>query len=173
MSSSFVVSLGIVTGLIFAARILSPALPLRRYGRPLNVSSAVLTILGVAGLTFHCTAMFFRSLVASLPGTSGAIDEINAMGTASRTWFATSAVLVIVGLRGQYSGAVAALLLALAAVGITMYDGGSLSVHLATIFVTAVVMAGLLSILVLPPWRQANANSLLSPRTGRSPSARS
>jgi hypothetical protein len=150
MSSRFVVTLGIVVVLILAPRFLTPVLPLRRFGRPMHLRDALLTGLGIAGLTFHCAAMFFRSLVATVSGTSWAIDEVNTMGTGSKVWFATFAGLAIVGLRRQHSIAIAILSSALAAVGITMYDGDSLSVHLSTIFVTVVVLAAIASALVLP-----------------------
>jgi hypothetical protein len=48
---------------------------------------------------------------------------------------------------------VAVVLLALTAVGVTMYDSGPLDVHLAAIFVSIVILAGVASTLVVPPWR--------------------
>lgn len=152
MSAPYVVSLAVAVGLVFGSRFVVPVLPSRRHARPITVVDAVLTAVGLAGLTFHCSAMFFSSLVAALPGTSSAIDQINALGTPSKIGYVLPALLVVIGLRRQHPLAVAAVGIALAAVGITMYDGGSLSAHLAAIFVAIVVIAGVVSTLVLPPW---------------------
>lgn len=40
-----------------------------------------------------------------------------------------------------------------------MYDGGSLQVHLTAIFVSVVVLAGVVAILVLPPWQRSPAGT--------------
>jgi hypothetical protein len=150
MSASFVVSLGIAVALVLASRFLFSALPSRRLGRPLTVLDALLLGVGLAGLSFHCGSMFFRSVVAAVPGTAGAINAINAFGTASKVGYAVPAALVVLGFRRQHPAAVAVVAAALTAVGITMYDGGSLPVHLTSIFIAVVVIAGVVSMLALP-----------------------
>jgi hypothetical protein len=67
-------------------------------------------------------------------------------------WYAVPAALVVLGLRRQHPAALTAVSLALTAVGITMYDGGSLPTHLTAIFVSVVILASVASTLLLPPW---------------------
>jgi hypothetical protein len=159
VSTSFVLSLFIVVALVLGARFLISALPSRRHARPITVTDALLAAVGVAGLALHCGSMFFRAVVDALPGTGAAISEINSLGTASIVWYAVPALLVVLGLRRQHPAALAAVALALSAVGVTMYDAGSLSTHLTAIFVSVVVLAAVASTLVLPPWRSRPALS--------------
>lgn len=93
--------------------------------------------------------MFFRSTFTRLPSSATAIHQINAMGGASKIWFTIPAVLVLIGLRHQFPIAVLAVTLALVAVGITMYDAGPLNIHLAAVFIAAVVLATVMSVLVI------------------------
>lgn len=150
MSGPFVVSLSIVVGLVMGSRFVFSALPSPRHARPVTVLDALLLGIGLAGLTFHCGSMFFRSIVETLPGTTKAINEINALGAASKIGYAVPATFVVLGFRHQHPAAVAVVAAALAAVGITMYDGGSLSVHLTAIFTAVVVISGVVSMLALP-----------------------
>lgn len=124
----------------------------------MTLTDAVLSGAGFLGLVFHCAVMFSQSFADALSGASAAVGQINAMGTASIIWYAVPAALVLLGLRRQHPITLAAVLLALAAVAVTMYDGGSLQVHLSAIFVLVVVLAGI-TVLALPPSRQARAVS--------------
>lgn len=151
MSTGFLVSLAAVVAVLFATRFLFSALPLQSIAVPVTITDAVLTGAGVLGLTFHCGAMFSRSLVDWLPGTGSAIREIGALGTASIIWYVVPALLVLLGLRRQHRVALASAALALAAVGITMYDSGSLTAHLTTIFITVVILSAVVTALMLPP----------------------
>ena len=121
----------------------------------MTVSDAVLFTVGVAGLATHCGAMFFRSTVHGLPGGNQVIRTVDPMGTPSILWFAVAAGLVMVGLRRQHVAALIAAGASLATVGYTMYDGGRLSTHLTAIFVAVVILAAILALLVIPPWRHA------------------
>lgn len=112
---------------------------------------ALLGGVGLAGLAFHCGAMFFRRTVALLPGSVAVIGDIRALGTLSILWYVVPALLVVMALRSQHPAAVAVVVLALTAVAVTMYDGGSLQVHLAAIFTSVLVMAIVVAALVLPP----------------------
>lgn len=154
MSAAFVVSVAAVVAVILGSRFLLTALPLAHIALPISIADAVLAGVGVLGLAFHCGAMFSRSLVAWLPGTGPAIHEIGALGTASVIWYLVPALAVLLGLRRQHPLAVVVVALALAAVGITMYDGGSLQAHLTAIFVAVVILAGVATTLLLPPWRR-------------------
>ncbi len=119
----------------------------------LTVTDAALAAVGIAGLVFHCGAMFFRSGTEALPGVDPLVRQIDALGTISVILYVVPAALVTLGLRRQTPLAVAAVVAALTAVGVTMYDGGPLDTHLTAIFVSIVTLAIVASALVLPPWR--------------------
>ncbi len=127
--------------LALVLRMAVPRSPVPRLARPLPRVDAVVAGLGVLGLVFHCTAMFYRRVVEAIPGTSAAVDLVNRMGPASVVMYVVPAVLVLVGLRRQHPAVLGLLTLALVAVGVTMYNGSPLPTHLATIVATAVVLA--------------------------------
>lgn len=138
--SSYVISLFVVVVAVVASRLLlSPvrASRSRRASRP----DAVLVLLGWVGLTIHCSAMFDRSAVEWIPGTDSLVEIINAMSTASVVAFTVPAVLLLIGLRRARSRLLGCVFAALAAVGVTMYNGGSLDTHLTAIFVAIVLTA--------------------------------
>ena len=153
MSTGYLVSLAAVVVSVLSARLLFAALPLSRLARAITVTDGVLAVVGAAGLAFHCGAMFFRRIVAALPRTEAAVSDIRDLGIASIVWYLVPAVLVLFGLRRTHIVAVAVVALALAAVGVTMYNGGSLQVHLAAIFGSVVVLVTVAAALVLPPWQ--------------------
>ncbi len=153
MSRGYVTSLAVTLSVVLAARFVIGALPLRRIAVRVAVVDAAMIGVGVAGLVFHCGAMFFRRTAERLPGAHSAIRAINAMGTQSRLWYIVPALLVVIGLRRQYPLVLLVVAAALTAVGVTMYDHGSLRTHLTAIFITAVVLATVVSALVVPPWR--------------------
>jgi hypothetical protein len=97
--------------------------------------------------------MFFPAVFDRIPLALTAIRQIDRLGSVSIAWYVVAAVLVLAGLRRQHPVAVVVVALALAAVGITMYDGGSLHAHLVAIFAAVVVLAGCGAFLILPPWR--------------------
>ncbi|MEO5779261.1 MAG: hypothetical protein ABIO34_01740 [Arthrobacter oryzae] len=152
MSNEFVLSLAGIAVLLFLVRLLVPAVPPAWLARRITTGELALTVVGLVGLILHCGAMFFESVVAAIPGTGPAIGQINGMGTASMVWFAVPSVLLLVGLRRQLPVALAVLAFALLAVGITMFNGAALATHLVTIYAAAVVIAGIMFVLVLPPW---------------------
>lgn len=154
MTGRFVVSLVIVVGLLLAARLVLPALPLRRPARPASLPDAAVTGVGMLGLVFHCTAMFNRGLVDWLPGSAGPIEQIRALDAYSQVWYIVAAVLVMLGLRRQQPAALLAIALALGAVGVTMYDKGGLQPHLVAIFAFVTILAAVMTMLVLPPGRR-------------------
>jgi len=151
MSNRFVVSLALVVAGVLAARLLVSALPLRGLARRLTVADVALVVVGAAGLTFHCVAMFFRRLVDPLPGVDSVVSDIRALETASIIWYAVPAVLVLIGLRRVQPVALGVTALAFAAVGVTMYNEGPLDIHLTAIYGSAVVLALVVATLVLPP----------------------
>ena len=113
----------------------------RRVSVRLLPADVVLSVLGVLGLAFHCGAMFYRPTILSVPGTETAVAEINALGAVSIVAFVVPAALLIVGLRRISSLGLMLIVLALAAVGTTMYDAGPLAAHLAAIFATVMLLA--------------------------------
>ena len=157
MSLRFVVSLTVVVVAVLSARFLFAGLPLRRLARPIGVTDSVVAGVGLAGLAFHCGAMFYRTFVERLPGTLDIIADIRALGTASVIWYCVPAVLVLFGLRRQHPVASAVVALAFAAVGITMFNGGTLRAHLVAIFVAVTILAGIVTTLLLRPQSHAVA----------------
>lgn len=157
MSTGFLVSLVAVVLALLSARFLIAALPLRRAAVRLTVADLVLATFGMAGLIFHCLAMFFQSVVKALPGTDPVVSGINALGTTSIVLYVVPAVLILLGLRRQPSIPWAVVALALTAVGVTMYNGGSLQVHLTAIFISVVLLAGNAAMLLQPPGRRSQA----------------
>lgn len=155
MSTRFVVSLVVVVAVVAGARVWSAGLPVRRFAKRATVMDTVLLGVGVAILVFHCGVMFFPRLVDPLPGVDAAARGIRALGTASIVWYVVPAVLVLLGLRRQQLIGQAAVAVALAAVGITMYNGGSLQWHLAAIFMSVLILLGVTAALLLPPWQRA------------------
>lgn len=163
MSNSFVVALAAVVLALLVLRLVLPGLPPRRVARRLSWLDLCLTVIGVLGLVLHCAAMFFRPLVAALPGTEGLISQINSLGTASVVWYVVPALAVMVGLRRQHWIALISLAIALSAVGITMYNGTALSTHLDTIFVAGVMIAATVFLLTIPPWARTKPRSVPVP----------
>lgn len=154
MPTSFVVSLAVVVVVALAARFVFPGLPLRLVAVPMTNVDLALAVVGVAGLVFHCGAMFFPAVAHKVPGTSALISQINAFGTASVAYYVVPAALVLFALRRQHPLPLTIVSLALLAVGVTMYDGGSLHRHLTTIFAAGLVLALVTSTLVLPAHRR-------------------
>ncbi|RJT76926.1 hypothetical protein D6T63_15820 [Arthrobacter cheniae] len=113
-----------------------------------------MTVVGVLGLILHCASMFFRPVVAAIPGSGSVISQINSMGTASMIWYTVPALLVLVGLRRQQWIALILLAGSLLAVGVTMYNGTVLSTHLDTIFAAGVMIAATVFLLSAPPWQR-------------------
>jgi hypothetical protein len=157
MSTGYVLGLALVVVVGVGLRVLVPAPPWRAVATRVTVTDAVLVALGSLGLAFHCGAMFFPAVFQHLPGTHTVIDRINAMGTASILWYGVAAALVVSGLRRHHPVVVGLVVLALVAVGVTMYDGGPLTTHLVTIFLSVVVLVGVVTAVTLPPRRRTVA----------------
>lgn len=151
MSAGYVIALAASVAVIVSARFLVGSLPLRQAAAQLSPTDAVFAGVGMLGLVLHCGAMFFPAVFGDLPGSHRAISEINALGAVSIVWYVLAAALVLLGLRRQHTFALAVVAVALLAVGVTMYDGGPLRTHLVAIFVTVVILAGVVALLVLPP----------------------
>ncbi len=150
MSGTFSITLAAVVLLLFVVRLTivltrAPAVP---GAREITRANAVMVAIAILGLTFHCAAMFYRGLVDSLPGTDDLIAMVNGMGVESLILYTIPALLLLVGLRSQNRAAVAVLAVALVAVGVTMYNGGPVTVHLITIFATVTVIAAIVALLI-------------------------
>ena len=151
MSTSFVLGLITVVALVMCSRLLLRGLPLRSVAKRLSAGEAMVFGLGLVGLAFHCGSMFFTGLVLAIPGAQGPTEAVNALGTASMVSYVVPAVLVIAGLRRLHWSGVVSVSIALIAVGVTMYNGGPLDVHLATIFAAVVVFSVVVVALLLSP----------------------
>ncbi len=151
MSAAYLIALAAAVGVTVGTQLPTSPLSLRRLAVPMRGSDAAAAGVGLAGLVLHCGAMFFRSVVEVLPGSGPAISQINALGTASIVWFVVPSALVLIGLRRQHRAVLLVVLGSLVAVGVTMYDGGPLAVHLAAIFASVVVLSGVAAMLVPLP----------------------
>lgn len=154
MTAGFSIALAAVSVLILLARFALRQLPLAGRAVRIAVGDALLLGVGVLGLAFHCTAMFYRQLFDVIVVLQPLVALVNAMGVASIVLFVVPALLLLLGLRHQHWAALVALTLTLIFVGITMYLVGPLQVHLAAIFVSVVALVGVVALLVLPPWRR-------------------
>ncbi len=152
MSQTFLLGLVAVGVVALGLRLALPSLPLARFARRLSGLDALLVVLGLLGLVFHCGAMFFLSTFRQLPASDAAIHAVRGMGTASQLLYVVPAVLVLLGLRGAHWLPFGLVGLALVAVGVTMYDGGALDTHLSAIFASVVVLAVTLAFTTSPPW---------------------
>ncbi|MBP2215058.1 hypothetical protein [Arthrobacter sp. CAN_C5] len=152
MSTSFVLTLAAVASILLVLRLVVPGLPIRRFARQLTPLDLALTVVGMLGLILHCASMFFRPIVAAIPGTERVIEQINSMGTASMIWYTVPALMVLVGLRRQHWVSLILLAASLLAVGVTMYNGTVVSTHLNTIFAAGVIIAATVFFLSTPPW---------------------
>jgi len=139
--SSYVISLVVVVVAVMTSRVLLAARVRASSSRRASRPDAVLVLLGWLGLTFHCGAMFYRSAVESIPGIGSLVETVNAMSTASVVAFTVPAALLLIGLRRARPLLIGSVFAALAAVGVTMYNGGSLDAHLTGVFVAIVLIA--------------------------------
>lgn len=155
MPTTLVVTLFIVIVVLIVLRLTVRMLPLQRWSRPIRPLDGVLAALGVLGLVLHCGAMFFPAVLGVVPGSAGYAAVVNALGTGSVVLYVVPAVLSVVGLRHQQRAVVALLVIVLAVVGITMYDGGPLEQHLAAITAAILVLAATGTLLIRPPARSS------------------
>ena len=136
VSTAFTLSLLAVLGVLLVLRLVLPGLPLPALARRLRAVDAVLVTVGLLGLLVHCAAMFATDVMLAVPGAEPVVAVINALGWGSLILFLVPAGLLVVGLRQQQPWAWIGLAVSLTAVGVTMYDGSSLSTHLVTIAAT-------------------------------------
>ncbi len=152
MTAEFSISLAVLSVLILLARFLLPQLPIAGAARQLSMADLVILVVGAVGLTFHCTAMFYRPLFDGLSFLAPLVSMVNALGVGSIILYTVPAVLVLVGLRRQHPFTLTAAGIALIAVGVTMYVRGLGSWHLTAIFVTVLLLAGIVALLTTTPW---------------------
>lgn len=159
MTAEFSISLAVACALILLARLVLPQLPLTRLAVRVTGGDVALLGVGTVGLTFHCTAMFFRPVFDGIPAAAPLVDAVNAMSVASIALYVVPALVLLVGFRNQHWVALTAMTLALVAVGLTMYLGSPLRVHLSTIFIVVVILVAELSLLVKAPWQRKDTET--------------
>ncbi|MBE7188598.1 hypothetical protein [Jatrophihabitans endophyticus] len=120
-------------------------------GRSATPAEAVLVIVGSAGLAYHCGAMFFTASFTGVLGLDGYARVINMLGFGSVVAFAVPCALLLVGIRSTPLPYIMLVAASLVAVGVTMYDRGSLDAHLGAIMAAAVVIIGGIVLLGNPP----------------------
>jgi hypothetical protein len=150
VSSGFVTTLALIVVALLAARLVLPGLPLR-CSVTLTRREAAATVVGIVLLVYHCAAMFFPRTTGHIPGTDGIAHDIRTLGLVSQIWYVVPALLLVIGLHKVPRVALRVVILALAAVGVTMYDDGPLDTHLTAIAIAVVVLATCLATLVRPP----------------------
>ncbi len=155
MTAEFSISLAVLSVLIVLARFLLPQLPIAGAARQLSKADVAMLTIGALGLTFHCAAMFYRPLFDGLTFLAPLVSMVNALGVGSIILYTVPAVLVFVGLRRQHPLSLAAAGIALFAVGVTMYVRGLGSWHLTAIFVTVLLLAGIVAFLTTTPWTRS------------------
>lgn len=133
-------------------RWLSPLLPAVRFGAGLGWGEVAALTAGAVGLVFHCSAMFHRDWFAPFGFLDSLVATVNAMGGASAALYIVAALLVLIALRRQFVWAVAGLSLTLIAVGVTMYDGSPVRLHLVTITTATVAISLVVTTLARFPW---------------------
>jgi hypothetical protein len=153
MSNTYLTALLLTVVTVLLCRFLFRFLPIRGVAARMSLLDLTACVVGSLALALHCGAMFFRSIVHRWPGGSLVIRTVDPLGISSIVWFAVAASLVMFGLRRQNVLAVTIAAVSLGAVGLTMYNGGPLNQHLAAIFSAVVLLTAILSVLVLPPWR--------------------
>lgn len=151
MPITLTIALVAITALLFAVRTLSGRLPLKRVARNSTWPDVSMLAIGVLGLVLHCVSMFYRGLLAAVPGTGDYIHAVNSMGVASIVLYALPAVLVLIALRRQQMLALIFVVATLVAVGVTMYNGGLLNIHLVTIVAATVAISGTVALLMRRP----------------------
>ena len=147
MSLPWTLALVAVVVVALILRITLRQLPLPS-ASPLSVGRMTALGLGVLGLAAHCVAMFFTDVARAVPGSGGYIDGVNGLGITSMVLYAVPALLVITGLWPVARWALATVVVLLVAVGVTMYNGGPLTVHLTTILLVVITLAGTTAALV-------------------------
>jgi hypothetical protein len=167
VSDRYVTALAVVVVLVLISRVVVPSFPLARWSGPMTGLEAILFGVGSAGLVLHCWAMFFPGQVRPIPGGHAVIRVVDPLGTSSILWYAIGAAAIIAGLQGQRRLVQAGAAAGLAAVGYTMYDGGRLDTHLTAIFCTVVLLAVILAVLVVAPWRRrgSRGTAAIPPRS--------
>jgi hypothetical protein len=153
MTAGFSISLAVICALMAVARFALPQLPLAKASVRVSGAEVALLGVGILGLIFHCTAMFYRLLFGGIPAARPLVDAVNGMGAASVALYVVPAVLTLISLRHQHRIALTVMTLALISVGLTMYLGSPLRLHLASIFLAVVVFVGVLTLLVRGPWQ--------------------
>lgn len=141
MPTSFVLALATVVVVLLLARLTVRSLPSMTWARPIRPRDAAAVGLGVIGLILHCAAMFNQPLIGNLPGVERYVIAVNGLGGVSIALFVAPGCLLLAGLHAQRRPVLVLLVASLLAVGITMYDGGSLGVHLACIFASVVLLS--------------------------------
>ncbi len=130
-----------------ALRIVLRQLPLRA-ASAIGVGRATALGVGVLGLVAHCAAMFFTSVARAVPGSGGYVDGVNGMGRTSMVLYAVPALLVVAGLWRVPRPVLAVVAVLFVVVGVTMYDGGPLTVHLTAILLVVTALAATVAALV-------------------------
>ena len=109
-------------------------------GGRVDLAAAFVALLALA---FHCAAMFFPSVVAAAPATSGAAGAVSELGTASQVAYWLPAAVLLLAVRRAHPALLAGEAGALFAVGATMFWDFGLPAHLVAIAAAVLVTTAL------------------------------
>jgi len=104
---------------------------------PVGAAAAAVSALA---LVFHCAAMFFGPWIDAVPLLQAPADMVRALGLGSHIAYWAPAAALVAAWRRVWWPALAAIVITLAGVGVTMYWPYPLVVHLA--WLTAVIIVG-------------------------------
>lgn len=131
------------TGL--AGRILLGRPLLRHRGTPMRRADLVVAVVALLALGFHCGAMFFQSVVTTVPGTDDAIVAVRELGAVSQIAFWVPSALLLLALRRAWAPLLMVETSVLIAVGVTMFWDFGLPVHLVAIAISVAVTVALMT----------------------------
>ena len=128
-----------------AARVIQGGPLLRR--RVLRLSRLELagTVVALLALGFHCAAMFLPAVVSSVPGSTGAARGVRDLGMVSQIAYWVPAGLLLIALRRAWQPLLLVEGGVLLAVGVTMFFGFGLAVHLVAIACSVAATVALLT----------------------------
>ena len=127
-----------------SARIVHGGPVLRRRVLRLGRLELAVTVVALLALGFHCAAMFFPTVVSSVPGSTGAARAVQGLGVVSQIAYWVPAGLLLIALRRAWPPLLLVEGGVLLAVGATMFVSFGLPAHLMAIAGSVVATVALL-----------------------------
>lgn len=134
-------------GILTAAGLVGRAVhggPMSRHVVVLTRPDVGLAAVSVLALGFHCAAMFFPAATDRVPGADGIAEAVRDLGAVSQVAYWVPAAVLLLALRRAWTPLLAAEAGVLLAVGVTMFWGFGLTVHLVAIAGSAAMTVAVL-----------------------------